>query len=207
MTALSPGLRYDHQIIAKLVSEGDRVLDVGCGEGDLMALLTQTRGAAARGLEISAEGVSACMAKGLAVVQGDADHDLAVFPADAFDAAILSKTLQEMRDPRGVLEALARVAPRLIISFRNYGFWRFRAHLLTKGRMPTKPGRPWFSAEAIHPCSVRDMADLVDDVGLKLERVIGVDNERDASDEASVGQINVRWPEAIMVATRRADSV
>lgn len=195
-------VRLDHEVIARLAPQGARVLDVGCGEGDLMALLIAERGVAARGLEISPEGVSACMARGLAVVQGDADQDLAVYPDDAFDAAILSKTLQEMRRPRGVLEALARVAPRLIISFRNYGYWRFRSHLLFSGRMPTKPGRPWHSAEAIHPCTVRDMAALFDDVGLSVERAIGLDNDRRVSVEGGVGAINWGWPEAILVARR-----
>lgn len=164
--------REDHAAIAALVQPNDRVLDVGCGAGDLMALLLHHRQAHPRGLELNPAGVQACMAQGLSAVQGDADRDLAEYPDNAFDVAILSKTLQEMRRPRDVLSELSRIAPRVIISFRNYGFWRMRLGLLLTGQVPTRAGRPWYSAETLHICSLSDMVGLCKDLGLAVETLV-----------------------------------
>ena len=164
-------IREDFHEIARLVRPGARVLDVGCGEGELLDLLRREKDVDARGLEISADGVGACLARGLSVMQGDADRDLAEFPADAFDYAILSQTLQAVRRPREVLADLLRLAERAIVSFPNFGHWRVRASLLAHGRMPTTRAlpTPWWASPNIHLCTVRDFTDLCADLGLRIE--------------------------------------
>jgi methionine biosynthesis protein MetW len=127
--------RGDHLLVAEMVERGSKVLDVGCGDGDLLQLL-ESRGIDGRGIELSREGVNRCVAKGLAVVQGDADTDLINYPDDAFDYVILSQTLQATRQPRVVLENLLRIGRRAIVSFPNFGFWRMRLQLLVGGHMP-----------------------------------------------------------------------
>src|SRR5580704_7154441 len=136
--AVAPGTenyRGDHLLVAQMVERGSKVLDVGCGEGDLLLLL-ESRGIDGRGIELSREGVNRCVAKGLAVVQGDADTDLVNYPDDAFDYVILSQTLQATRQPKVVLENLLRIGRRALVSFPNFGFWRMRLQLLVRGHMP-----------------------------------------------------------------------
>lgn len=168
--------RPDHVAISQFINAGELVLDVGCGDGQLMELLQSERGARTRGLEVEQAGVNRCVAKGLAVVQGDADNDLPVYPDDAFDAAILSKTIQELARPKFVLDELARIARRVIVSFRNYGHWRVRATLLTTGRIPSlsSTNRAWWSDGARRPCTARDMAELASAIGLKLSAIAPV---------------------------------
>jgi methionine biosynthesis protein MetW len=162
--------RADHVAIAQFIKSGDLVLDVGCGDGQLMELLSQERGARTRGLEVEQAGVNRCMAKGLAVVQGDADNDLPVYPDDAYDVAILSKTIQELARPKFVLAELSRIARRVIISFRNYGHWKVRTALLRTGRIPSLSSGDtgWWSDGARRPCTARDMADLASELGLHV---------------------------------------
>src|SRR6185295_246734 len=164
--------RADHVAIAQFINKGELVLDVGCGDGQLMELIQSERGARTRGLEVEQAGVNRCVAKGLAVVQGDADHDLPVYPDDAYDVAILSKTIQELARPQFVLDELARISRRVIISFRNYGHWRVRWTLLTTGRIPSLgSNRAWWSDGARRPCTARDMAELAQELGLKLAAI------------------------------------
>ena len=143
--------RGDHLLVAEMVERGSKVLDVGCGEGDLLQLL-ESRGIDGRGIELSREGVNRCVAKGLAVVQGDADTDLVNYPDDAFDYVILSQTLQATRQPRVVLENLLRIGRRAIVSFPNFGFWKMRLQLLVGGHMPRTENLPatWYDT-AEHP--------------------------------------------------------
>lgn len=161
--------RDDHQAIAALISEGDRVLDVGCGDGSLMEILRDERRAHCRGLEISQQGVNLCVAKGLSVVQGNAGADLPVYPDNAFDYAVLSKAIQEMDQPTVILSELSRIARRVIVSFRNYGHWKCRMSLLFSGRTP-RPGNsaPWYADSARRPCTVLDMTDLAKALDLKI---------------------------------------
>jgi len=167
---MSP-LREDFREILRLVRPGARVLDVGCGEGELLELLTREKRVDGQGLEIGQEGVSACLAKGLAVVQGDGDRDLDYFPTQAFDYAVLSKTLQQMREPAHVLSELLRIADQAVVSVPNFGHWRVRWALLAKGRMPETRAlpEPWWSTPNIHLCTLRDFTDLCRELDLRID--------------------------------------
>jgi methionine biosynthesis protein MetW len=193
--------RADHVAIAQFVNAGELALDVGCGDGQLMELLQIERRARTRGLELESAGVNRCVAKGLAVVQGDADNDLPVYPDDAFDVAILSKTIQELARPKFVLGELSRIARRVIVSFRNYGHWRVRAALLTTGRVPSLGHNPgWWSDGARRPCSARDMAELAQQVGLRVTAIAAVGGA--TVDAASLTRMNWLAEELVFVLER-----
>ena len=164
-------IREDFREILRLVRPGSRVLDVGCGEGALLDLLAHEKQVDARGLELSASGVAACMARGLSVVQGDADLDLDHFPDRSFDYAVLSQTLQATRNPRHVLDELLRIAERAIVSFPNFGHWRVRWSLLSRGRMPETKALPlpWWSTPNIHLCTLADFMALTEDLNLRVD--------------------------------------
>jgi methionine biosynthesis protein MetW len=164
-------IREDFAEILRLVRPASRVLDVGCEDGELLDLLTRERRVDGQGLEISPAGVSACLAKGLVVIQGDGDRDLDNFPTRAFDYAILSKTLQQMRDPRHVLSELLRIADQAIVSVPNFGHWRMRVSLMARGRMPETRALPdpWWSTPNIHLCTLRDFTDLCRELGLRVD--------------------------------------
>lgn len=164
-------MREDFREILRLVKPGARVLDVGCEDGELLELLTRERGVDGQGLELDTDNVSACLAKGLAVVQGDGDKDLDYFPTRAFDYAILSKTLQQMRAPRHVVSELLRIADQAIVSVPNFGHWRMRVSLMTRGRMPETRALPdpWWATANIHLCTLKDFTDLCADLGLKID--------------------------------------
>ncbi|MDB5417869.1 MAG: SAM-dependent methyltransferase [Phenylobacterium sp.] len=164
-------VREDFREILRLVKPGARVLDVGCEDGELLELLTREKGVDGQGLELSPVNVSACLAKGLAVVQGDGDRDLDYFPTRAFDYAVLSKTLQQMREPRHVLSELLRIADQAIVSVPNFAHWRMRVSLMTRGRMPETRALPdpWWATANIHLCTLKDFTDLCRDLGLKID--------------------------------------
>jgi len=169
------GTRVDHLLVAQMVKPGSRVLDVGCGDGELLQLL-ETRGVDARGIEISRQGVNLSVAKGLAVVQGDADTDLADYPDNSFDYVIMSQTIQATRRPREVLEHMLRIGSHGIVSIPNFGHWTIRLGLLFGGRMPRTNNLPntWYDTQNIHFCTIKDFRDLCQEVGAKLERVEAV---------------------------------
>ena len=171
------GMRLDFLLLADMVAPGSRVLDIGCGDGDLLSLLRDRKGVDGRGIEISREGVNACLAKGLPVIQGDADTDLADYPDDAFDYVILSQTIQATRQPKVVLEHLLRIGRRAIVSFPNFGHWRVRLELLVKGRMPVTENLPysWHNTPNIHFCTIRDFLELCAEVGAQMERSAALD--------------------------------
>ena len=170
-------LRRDLRLIAEMVEPESRVLDIGCGDGALLAYLAREKGVDARGMELSQSGVNACVRHGLSVIQGDADHDLDAFPAGAFDVAVLSQTLQATRRPRHVVEELVRIGKRAIVSFPNFGFWRIRLGLVWRGRMPVSEllNNSWYDTPNIHLCTIRDFVVLCDALGTKIERSITLD--------------------------------
>ena len=168
---MSAALRPDLALIAAHVEPGSRVLDVGCGDGALMAVLRDTRQVDARGLELDQHNVAECVARGLSVIQGDADVDLAYYPDASFDYAILSQTLQTTKRPDLVLGELLRVGSKAFVSFPNFAHWRVRASLLWGGRMPVTRLLPvaWYETPNIHHVTVRDFRALVAEQGYKLE--------------------------------------
>jgi methionine biosynthesis protein MetW len=170
------GLRPDLRLIADLVEPDTRVLDVGCSDGALLAFLAGTRGVDARGIELSQTGVHECVSRGLAVVQGDADTDLAIYPDGSFDYVILSQTVQAMRHPRQVLENMLRIGRFGIVSFTNYAHWRARWHLMLRGRMPMARclPEPWYATSNIHPCTLEDFERLCADLGVEIRTRISL---------------------------------
>jgi len=164
-------LRPDLAIIADHVAPGASVLDVGCGDGALMAALRDQRGVDARGLEIDAANVAAAVARGLPVVQGDADVELAGYPDASVDYAILSQTLQTCRAPDRVLDELLRIGRHAFVSFPNFAHWRVRLSLLWGGRMPVTRLLPerWYDTPNIHHVSVDDFRAFLRDRGVRVE--------------------------------------
>jgi len=169
-------IRVDLQLIADMVQPGGRALDVGCGDGALLAYLVNFKRVDARGMELSQAGVNACVANGLSVIQGDADTDLVYYPDLAFDYAILSQTIQATYSPRDVLKQLLRIGKRAVVSFPNFGHWRVRAGLMFGGKMPKTDNLPdrWYDTPNIHLCTIKDFLDLCKDVGAKVERAVAV---------------------------------
>jgi methionine biosynthesis protein MetW len=164
-------LRPDLAIIAANVAPGSRVLDIGCGDGALMAALRDDSGVDARGMELDPLGVAECVARGLSVMQGDADTDLADYPDAAFDYAVLSQTLQTTKRPDLVLDELMRVGRKAFVSFPNFAHWKVRASLLWNGRMPVTRLLPvaWYETPNIHHVTVRDFRELVTAKGYRVE--------------------------------------
>lgn len=173
--------RVDLLLVADMIEKGARVLDVGCGDGALLKTLITNRGVDARGIELSQAGVNSCVAQGLSVIQGDADTDLAAYPDDSFDYAVLSQTLQATRNPRVVLEHLLRIGRRAIVSFPNFGHWRVRTSLLFGGRMPVTENLSyaWYETPNIHFCTIRDFVDLCDTIGARIEDGVALNGHGD----------------------------
>jgi methionine biosynthesis protein MetW len=168
--------RVDLHVIAGFVSQGARVLDVGCGDGALLEMLARDKNVDGRGIEISQKGVNETVARGLSVVQGDADSDLVYYPDKAFDFAILSQTLQATGNPKTVLESMLRIGRKAIISFPNFGHWRIRRQFVTQGRMPITENLPysWYDTPNIHFCTIRDFVSLADEIGAEIEEAVAL---------------------------------
>lgn len=164
-------IRVDLLLIANMISEGAKVLDVGSGDGMLLDYLRREKQVIGRGIELSPEGVNQSIAKGLSVIQGNAEEEISHFPDDSFDFVILSQTLQAMDRPDIILNELLRVGKRAVVSFPNFGYWRVRLHLMLKGKMPVTKSLdyPWYSTPNIHFCTIRDFVDLCEELDIKIE--------------------------------------
>jgi methionine biosynthesis protein MetW len=192
-SAVSPSgeaaLRADLEIIASHIAPETRVLDVGCGDGALLAELRRRQNVDARGMEIDAESVQKCVARGLSVMQGDADHDLAQYPDKSFDYTILSQTLQTSARPDKMLDELLRVGRRAFVSFPNFAHWRTRAALLFGGKMPVTKALPmsWFETPNIHHVTIADFREL-----LAAKQVV-VEDQWFFAGEQEIGASSANW--------------
>jgi len=193
-------LRPDLAVIAANVAPGARVLDVGCGDGALMAALRDARQVDARGLEIDSANVAACVARGLSVMQGDADTDLADYPDKSFDYAILSQTLQTTMRPDLVLDQLLRIGRKAFVSFPNFAHWRVRLSLLWGGRMPVTRLLPvaWYETPNIHHVTIDDFRALLTARGVKVEQAWFLAGDRSTSAAAA----NLRAEHAVFLLSR-----
>ena len=204
MTLLTPpitfGLRPDLAVIATAVKFGSRVLDVGCGDGALLAALKDQMGCDARGMEIDGASVANCVGLGLSVIQGDADTDLAIYPDGAFDYAILSQTLQTTHRPDLVLDHLLRIGRKAFVSFPNFAHWGVRMSLLWNGRMPVTRLLPvaWYETPNIHHLSVADFRAHVAARGLTVEQAWFLSGDKRCSPAAA----NFRAEHAVFLLSR-----
>ena len=164
-------LRPDLAAIANLVASGSSLLDVGCGEGELLAWLKEHKQVRGRGIELSQQGVHRAIAKGLSVIQGNADIDLEHYPAGAYDYVVLSQTLQTLREPKEVLRQLVRIARHAIVSVPNFGHWKNRLYLACNGRMPVTKSLSyqWYDTPNIHFCTIADFVVLAHELELTIE--------------------------------------
>ena len=190
-------MRRDLEVIAEMIAPDSRVLDIGCGDGALLDHLVHVKGIDARGIELSQEGVNACVSHGLSVVQGDADTDLVDYPDGAFDYAVLSQTLQATRAPHELLRQLVRIAYRAIVSFTNFGYLGIRWRLLVGGRMPAigDNGDHWYDTPNIHLCTILDFHELCAALDLEVERAVSLKRKGRASELARIGPFANLWSE------------
>jgi methionine biosynthesis protein MetW len=198
-------LRADQQLITELVPEGARVLDLGCGDGALLARLRDERGAIVRGVEIDLADIALCIERDVPVYQGDLDEGLSDVPDDRFDVVILSQTLQVVKRPRLVLSEMLRVGRRSVVSFPNFGHWRVRAHLALRGRMPVSDAIPysWYDTPNIHHTTIADFRDFSADCGAVVEREIAFVGRDDGRPRMVRALPNLLADEAVFVLRRR----
>ena len=172
-------MKNEFQVIAKLIEKEKKVLDVGCGDGILMDFLKNNKNTNIRGLEISKSKVQECIAKGLTVIEGNAEKDLKQFPDKSFEYVVLSQTLQAFLNPELVINELLRVGKKAIVTIPNFGYWRVRLHLLIKGTMPITKTLPdeWYNTPNIHMCSIKDFFHFVKSKDIKIFKSLAVSNQ------------------------------
>lgn len=182
-SAARSGDRIDLEVVGELIAPGARVLDLGCGDGELLRLLVERKGVVARGVEISVDGVRQCVARGLSVHQADLDEGLGDYPDGSFDYVILSQTLQAVHRPQLVLREMLRVGRVGIVSFPNFGYWRVRTQLMLSGRMPKNDYLPyeWHDTPNIHLLTVADFHDYCAASGLEIVRAVYLNDGRRVS--------------------------
>jgi len=173
-------MKQEFKIIANLIEKNTRILDVGCGDGTLMEFLKSDKKVDIRGLEISKNNVQKCIGKGLTVIEGDAEKDLIQFPNQSFDFLILSQTLQAFLNPETVINELLRVGKKAIVTIPNFGYWKVRLHLLTKGTMPITKNLPdeWHNTPNIHMCSIKDFFNFCNNRKIRLDKSLALHNEK-----------------------------
>ena len=175
-------MKSEFKVIADLLPNNSKVLDVGCGDGSLMDLLDKDKNIEVRGLELDQSNVQKCIVKGLPVIQGDAETELYQFPPQSFDYVILSQTLQAFFKPDKVLKELLRIGKSVIVSIPNFGYWKVRTSLLFFGKMPITKTIPntWFNTPNLHMCTIKDLFNYCEDQNIEIKKVIGV-NENNIS--------------------------
>ena len=180
-------IRFDLEIIAELIKEKSKVLDIGCGNGELLEYLKQVKQIDGRGLEISQTDTSTALKKGISVIQGDAETDLVYYPDNSFDYAILSQTLQTMHKPKEIIRQCLRIAGSAIISFPNFAHFKNRLYLLFKGRMPVSKTIPyqWYNTPNIHFCSIKDFEKLCHKMNYNIESRIYLTNKGKLDDSGN----------------------
>ena len=168
--------RRDLKVICDIVQSGAKVLDIGCGNGELLHALKREKNVSGRGLEINQENVTKCLSMGLSVMQGDADTDLEHYPSNSFDYAILTEVLQATKHPDLILREALRIANKVILTVPNFGHWRNRTQLLLGGKMPVtkKLSYEWYETPNIHFCTIRDFGALCRKLGIKIEKSLAI---------------------------------
>ena len=166
--------------IANLVTKNAKILDVGCGNGELMKYITENISKDIRGIELSKSNVQKCVEKGLTVIEGDAEKELVQFPEKSFDYVVLSQTLQAFLNPEEVLNQLLRIGKQTIISIPNFGYWKIRLHLLFKGTMPVTKNIPydWYNTPNLHMCTIQDFVNFCDKKNIKIDQSMCLTNEK-----------------------------
>lgn len=198
-------IRVDQRLIADMVTPGSRLIDVGCGDGELLDLLVAERQVDGRGIELSQEGVNTCVSRGLAVVQGDAETDLQNYPDDAFDFALLSQTLPAIFDVKGVLQELLRIGRCAVVSFPNFGYWQVRSDLLFRGRSPISDNLPhtWYESPNIRFFTLTDFMYLLAELDLSAQQIVTIDRQGRARSHQKIGHwTNLLTEQAIFLIGR-----
>ena len=172
-------MKNEFKVIANLIEKDKRVLDVGCGDGTLMKFLKDNKNIDCRGMEISKNKVQKCIEKGLTVIEGNAEKDLIQFPDKSFDYAVLSQTLQAFLDPELVINELLRVGKKAIVTIPNFGYWKVRLHLLTKGTMPVTKTLPdeWYNTTNLHMCTIKDFVYFVKSRNFKIFKSLALNDK------------------------------
>ena len=173
-------MKQEFKIISNFIEKNTRVLDVGCGDGTLMEFLKDNKEIDIRGIEISKNNSQKCVSKGLTVIEGDAEKDLTQFPDSSFDFVILSQTLQAFLNPETVINELLRIGKKAIVTLPNFGFWKVRLHLLTKGTMPITKNLPdeWYNTPNLHMCTIKDFYNFCYTRNIKLDKSLALHNEK-----------------------------
>ena len=173
-------MKKEFKVIADLLPNNTRVLDVGCGDGSLMSLLNEEKQIEVRGLELNQENVQECIHKGLPVIQGNAETELHQFPDKSFDYVVLSQTLQAFYEPEKVLRNLLRIGKSVVISIPNFGFWKVRIKLLFFGEMPVTKTLPntWYNTPNLHMCTIKDLFNFCDEKKINIKKVVGVNENK-----------------------------